>query len=113
MLVACRRRDVFGEFIKPKPAPHLGADQIANGIGDLLAPAIGQRDGQSHRVVVSRCILCFADYRHRGRWEETSSHLSPNAPRASRCSDGHMADRRRSSLKIPEPPTLRACPLAM
>src|SRR5580693_3855864 len=40
----------------------------------------------------------------------TSSHLSPNAPRASRCGDGHMADRRRSSLKIPEPPTLRACP---
>src|ERR1700722_12563808 len=39
----------------------------------------------------------------------TSSHLSPNAPRASRCGDGHMADRRRSSLKIPEPPTLRAC----
>src|ERR1700693_919195 len=40
----------------------------------------------------------------------TSSHLSPNAPRASRCGDGHVADRRRSSLKNPEPPTLRACP---
>ena len=40
----------------------------------------------------------------------TSSHFSPNAPRASRCGDGHMADRRRSSLKIPEPPTLRARP---
>ena len=40
----------------------------------------------------------------------TSSHFSPNAPRASRCGDGHMADRRRSSLTIPEPPTLRARP---
>src|SRR5271169_2333914 len=40
----------------------------------------------------------------------TSSHFSPNAPRASRCGDGHTADRRRSSLKIPEPPTLRARP---
>jgi hypothetical protein len=41
----------------------------------------------------------------------TPSHLSPNPPRASRCGDGHMADRRRSSsLKIPEPPTLHACP---
>jgi hypothetical protein len=43
----------------------------------------------------------------------TSSHLSPNAPRASRCGDGHMADRSRSSLKIPEPPALRARPMAM
>ena len=43
----------------------------------------------------------------------TSSHFSPNASRASRCGDGHMADRRRSSLKIPEPPTLRARPTAM
>jgi hypothetical protein len=44
----------------------------------------------------------------------TPSHLSPNAPRASRCGDGHVADRRRSSsLKIPEPPTLRARPMAM
>jgi hypothetical protein len=40
----------------------------------------------------------------------TSSHLSSNAPRASRCGDGHMADRRRSSLKIPKSPTLRARP---
>jgi len=31
----------------------------------------------------------------------TSSHYSPNAPRASRCGDGHMADRRRSSLTVP------------
>ena len=40
----------------------------------------------------------------------TSSHFSPNAPRASRRGDGHMADRRRSSLTILEPPTLRARP---
>ena len=40
----------------------------------------------------------------------TSSHFSPNAPRASGCGDGHMADRRRSGLTIPEPPTLRAHP---
>ena len=43
----------------------------------------------------------------------TSSHFSPNAPRASRCGDEHVADRRRSSLKIPEPPTLRARLMAM
>ena len=43
----------------------------------------------------------------------TSSHLSPNAPRASRCGDGHVAHRRRSRLKNPEPPTLRARPMAM
>ena len=43
----------------------------------------------------------------------TSSHFSPNAPRASRCGDGHMADRRRSSLNIPEQPTFRARPVAM
>jgi putative transposase len=42
----------------------------------------------------------------------TSSHFSPKAPRASRYGDD-LADRRRSSLKIPEPPTLRACPTAM
>jgi len=40
----------------------------------------------------------------------TSSHFSLNAPRASRCGDGHLADHRRSSLKIPEPPTLRTRP---
>ena len=40
----------------------------------------------------------------------TSSHLSQNAPRASRCGDGHTADRRRSSLKNPQPPTLCARP---
>src|ERR1700735_2704652 len=40
----------------------------------------------------------------------TSSHLGQNAPRASRCGDGHMADRRRSSLKNPEPSTLCARP---
>jgi TolB-like protein len=40
----------------------------------------------------------------------TSSHISPNAPRASRCGDEHVAYRRRSSLKIPEPPKLRARP---
>src|SRR5580704_17217818 len=43
----------------------------------------------------------------------TASHLSPNAPRASRCGDGHMVDHRRSRLINPEPPTLRARPMAM
>ena len=38
----------------------------------------------------------------------TPSHLSPNAPHASRRGDGHVADRSRSGLTIPEPPTLRA-----
>ena len=40
----------------------------------------------------------------------TPSHFSPNAPRASRCGDGHMADRSRSGLTIPDAPTLRARP---
>jgi DDE domain len=40
----------------------------------------------------------------------TSSYFSSNASRASRCGDGHVAGRRRSSLKILEPPTLRARP---
>ncbi len=38
----------------------------------------------------------------------TPSHLSPNAPRASRCCDDHVADRSRGGLTIPEVPTLRA-----
>ena len=38
----------------------------------------------------------------------TPSHLSPNAPRASRCGDDHVADGGRSGLTIPEAPTLRA-----
>jgi transposase-like protein len=38
----------------------------------------------------------------------TPSHLRPNAPRASRCRDDHVADRSRSGLTIPEPPTLCA-----
>ena len=38
-------------------------------------------------------------------------HLGQNAPRASRCGDGHMADRRRSwPQKNPEPSTLCARP---
>jgi hypothetical protein len=40
----------------------------------------------------------------------TSYHFSPNAPRASRCGDGHMADRRRSSLKIPAADASRSPP---
>ena len=41
-------------------------------------------------------------------------HLtSAQTHRALRGGDGHMADRRRSSLKIPEPPTLRARSMAM
>jgi tetratricopeptide (TPR) repeat protein len=35
-------------------------------------------------------------------------HLRPNAPRASRCRDDHVADCSRSGLTIPEAPTLRA-----
>src|SRR5579863_1542648 len=38
----------------------------------------------------------------------TPSHLRPDAPRASRCRDDHVADRSRSGLTIPEPPTLSA-----
>jgi putative transposase len=38
----------------------------------------------------------------------TPSHLSPNAPRASRCGDDHVADGGRSGLTIPEASTLRA-----
>ena len=38
----------------------------------------------------------------------TPSHLRPNAPRASRCRDDHVADCSRSGLTIPEVPTLRA-----
>ena len=38
----------------------------------------------------------------------TPSHLSPNAPRASRRGDDHVADGGRSGLTIPEAPTLRA-----
>jgi hypothetical protein len=29
---------VFGEFINPEPVPDLRADQVTNGISDLLAP---------------------------------------------------------------------------
>src|SRR6185312_4082687 len=43
----------------------------------------------------------------------TPSHLRPNAPRASRCRDDHVADRSRSGLTIPEPPTLCARGTAM
>jgi putative transposase len=38
----------------------------------------------------------------------TSSHVSPDETRASRCGDEHVADRGRSGLIIPETPTLRA-----
>jgi hypothetical protein len=37
----------------------------------------------------------------------TPSHVSPNEPRASRCSDEHVAERGRSGLTIPETTTLR------
>jgi hypothetical protein len=37
----------------------------------------------------------------------TPSHVGPNAPRASRCSDEHVADRGRSGLTIPKASTLR------
>src|SRR5271165_7035083 len=38
----------------------------------------------------------------------TSSHLSPNPPRASQCGDDHVAKRHRSGLTIPEAQTLHA-----
>ena len=40
--------------------------------------------------------------------DPTPSHLNPNAPRASRCGDDHVANDGRSGLTIPEAPTLRA-----
>ncbi len=43
----------------------------------------------------------------------TPSHFSPNAPRASRCRDDHVADHSRSGLIIRETRTLRACRTAM
>ena len=52
-----------------------------------------------------------AVYKHLQR--VTSSHRSPNAPRASRRRNGHVADRARSRLTIPEPPMLRARRTAM
>jgi hypothetical protein len=79
---------------------------------------ISQRGGGSARCSGSRAgfspeIPVIACRRLQHLQRPTSSHLSPNAPRASRCGDGHMADRRRSRLKNPEPPTLRARPMAM
>ena len=64
---------MFGEFINAEPAPHLRADQVTNGISDLLAPPIGHRDGQCHRVVISCCLFCLANDGHRGHWQETEA----------------------------------------
>ena len=40
---------MFGEFINAEPVPHLRADQVTNGISDLLAPPIGTRWSVSSR----------------------------------------------------------------
>ena len=78
-----------------------------NGRTIELRIRISQRGGGSARCSGSRAGLSPEISFHRRRrlqylQRPTPSHLSPNAPRASRCCDDHVADRSRSGLTIPD-----------
>ena len=57
----------------------------------------------SHRVVVSRCIFCFADYGHRGQWEETEAARGFD-PHASLVNPGVLSKRSNLGLDRSENP---------
>ena len=65
-------------------------------------PAAGAQDAAVQEPGFSPEIPVNACRRLQHLQRPTSSHFSSNAPRTSGCGDGHMADRRRSSLKIPD-----------
>jgi DNA methylase len=65
-------------------------------------PAAGAQDAAVQEPGLSPEIPVNACRRLQHLQRPTSSHFSSNAPRTSGCGDGHMADRRRSSLKIPD-----------
>ena len=101
-VLGIERRHERGRWMNDRAREFASADAVAG-----AQDAAVQERGLSAEIPVNACRRL----QHLQR--PTSSHFSPNAPRASRCGDGHMADRGRSSLTIPEPPTLRARPMAM
>src|SRR5271166_6340855 len=66
--------------------------------------AAGAQDAAVQESGVSPEISFHTRRRLQYLQRPTPSHLRPNAPRASRCRDDHVADRRRSGLTIPEAP---------